>query len=465
MSLSVAKPTPAAERLIESASLGRVLMGGTKSMRQAEQAYLPRFPAESNEAYQARLNSSFLFNGFKKTVQDMTGRVFTKSVEIEGEVLKEEHRNIDMQGRDLSAFARDVFEAGLSGCGLSFIMVDAPPRDGSETRAEDLAGNLRPYLVHVAVEEVLGWKSTTVGSRTVLEQFRIMETVELQDAMDEFKTVSVEQVRVLTLVEGRVNVRLYRRVAETEEWSIFDEFGTEATEITVVPFYASRTGFLTAEPPLEDLADKNVEHWQSASDQRNILHAARVPILHATGRDPDDGALVVSAGTATTSRNPNAKLEWVEHTGAAIEAGRNDLKDIEFQMQVLGLQLLVAGTETATGASLDAAKETAPLAMIADNLKDALEQALRWFTMYQGNEQDVAVKVNKDFGVTMLTPQELTVMLTAVNTGNMPRRVFVEEMKRRGFIAEDTDTSAYLDGIEDEAPNLQGDKLSLSDGA
>jgi len=458
LSQSVAQRTPAAEALVKSAALGRVLMGGTKAMRTAGRTYLPQFPAESDPAYSARLASSFLFNGFKKTVRDMTGRVFTKSVEIEGDTLKEEAQNIDMQGRDLSAFARDVFEAGLSGCGLSFIMVDAPPRSGTVTKAQAKASNLRPYLVHVKAEEVLGWKTATEGSRSFLSQWRMMETLEIDDPEDEFATDRVKQVRVLTLAEGRVNVRLYREANKGTEWELHDEFDTQATEITVVPFYANRTGFFAAEPPLEDLADKNVEHWQSASDQRNILHAARVPILHAAGRQ-DDEPLVVSAGMATTSRDPNAKLEWVEHTGAAIEAGRNDLKDLEFQMQVLGLQLLVAGTETATGASLDAAKETAPLAMMADNLKDALEQALRWFTMYQGSEMAVTVKVNKDFGVSTLTAQELTVMLTAVNTGNMPRRVFVEEMKRRGFIAEDTDTDEYLGDLDDETPPGLADEL------
>ncbi|ABF63535.1 hypothetical protein TM1040_0802 [Ruegeria sp. TM1040] len=451
MTQSVAQRTPAAEALVKSAALGRILMGGTKAMRGAGQKHLPKFPAESHEAYEARLASSFLFNGFKKTVRDMTGRVFTKSVEIESDTLKEEEQNIDMQGRDLSAFARDVFEAGLSGCGLSFIMVDAPPRQGDVTKAQAQASNLRPYLVHVKVEEVLGWKTATEGSRTFLSQWRMMETLELDDPEDEFSVASMKQVRVLTLVEGRVNVRLYREADKGANWELHAEFDTQATEITVVPFYANRTGFFAAEPPLEDLADKNVEHWQSASDQRNILHFARVPILFASGRD-DESPLTFSASAATTARDPNAKLEWVEHSGAAIGAGRDDLKDLEFQMQVLGLQLLVAGTETATGASLDAAKETAPLAMMADNLKDSLEQALRWFTMYQGSENAVTVKVNKDFGVSMLTAQELTVMLTAVNTGNMPRRVFVEEMKRRGFIAEDTDTDAYLGDLDDETP-------------
>lgn len=453
MTDTVAEKTPAAQALTEAAKVGRALMGGTKAMRDAGKTYLPQFPAESDDAYNARLGSSFLFNGFRKTVRDMTGRVFTKSVEIEGDKLREEVANIDMQGQDLSAFARNVFEAALGGCGLTFIMVDAPPRPEELTKAQAAAQNMRPYLVHVPVEEVLGWKVETVGSQIRLKQWRMMETVEEDDPTDEFKTDLVKQVRVLTLVNGRVNVRLFRQSADKGDWSVFEEFDTEATEITVAPFYANPKGFLNAEPPLEDLADKNLEHWLSASDQRNILHSARVPILHATGRTPEDGPLVISAGMATSSSDVNAKLEWVEHTGAAIEAGRHDLKDLEFQMQVLGLMLLVAGTETATGASLDAAKETAPLAMMADNLKDTLERCLGWFSMYQGAEAEVTVKVNKDFGVGLLTAQEFLAMLSAVNTGQMPRRVFIEEMKRRGFLAEDTDTEAYIEELEDEVPD------------
>lgn len=452
MSDSVAQRTDAAQALVDAAATGRALMGGTKAMRAAGEAYLPQFPAESPEAYRARLNSSFLFNGYKKTVMDMTGRVFAKSVEIKGEDLAEEEQNIDMQGRDLSAFARDVFESALGGAGITFVMVDAPKREGEVTQEQANAQNLRPYLVHVPVEEVLGWKTVNVGSKTVLSQWRMLETVEEDDPEDEFSSVTVDQVRVLTRTVGGVSVRLYRKAAQSDKWAQVDEFMTGAREITVAPFYVNRTGFFMAEPPLQDLADKNVEHWQSASDQRNILHFARVPILHATGRE-DDEPLTISAGTATVSRDPQAKLEWVEHSGAAIAAGRDDLKDLEFQMQVLGLQLLVAQTETATGAALDAAKETSQLGMTADNLKDALEMALRWFTMYQGSEREITVSVNKDFGVTMMTAQEMTVMLTAVNTGNMPRRVFVEEMKRRGFIAADTDADEYLDDLETQTPD------------
>lgn len=456
MSDTVAKRSDTVAAMVAAAAKGRALMGGSDAMRAAGETYLPRFKAEDQIDYTARLNSSWLFNGLRKTVKDMTGRVFDKPAEIsEGpERLIDWAENIDMQGQDLSVFASKVFKDGFIP-GISFIMVDAPRREGTTTRQQAASEGLRPYLVHLQVEEVLGWKTATYGNTLAISQFRIMETVQEPDPVDEFAQESVQQVRVLDRLDTGVQVRIYRQNAN-QQWTVFDEYTTEAPEITVIPYYAQRTGFFTGEPVLEDLADVNIAHWQSQSDQRNILHFARVPILHASGRD-DDEPLTISAGTAVQSRDAQARLEWVEHKGQAIGAGRQDLKDLEFQMEALGLQLLVDRAQTATGAALDSAKETSTLAMMADSLKDALEQALQWMCDYGGlGEQSVTVAVNKEFGISMLTPQEVTAMLTAVNTGTLSRETFLEELKRRGFVRADLDTQEEMDRIDSEGPDLTG---------
>lgn len=447
--------------MLDAAMVGRALMGGTRAMRAAGKTYLPMFESESTTSYDARLGSSWLFNGYRKTARDMTGRVFDKPVELgdgASEAVKAWAKNIDMAGRDLSTFARDVFEDGVSGCGISFIMVDAPRREGTVSRDTAARQNLRPYMSHLRVEDVLGWKSETVDNVTRLTQVRLMEEVKEQDPKDEFLQVPVKQVRVLDLVEGRVQVRIYRKKKDVEEWELYAEpYFTDVDEITIVPFYANRAGYFTAEPLLDDLADVNVAHWQSQSDQRNILHYARVPILFASGRSEDEAKLVISAGMATTASDPAAKLTWVEHSGAAIGAGRQDLKDLEFQMETFGLQLLVAksGAQSATGEALDAAKETSTLSMTADCLQDALEQALIWMGKF-GNVDigEGSVAVNKEFGVNMMTAQDLTAMLAAVNTGNMSRQTFLGELARRGMVRPDLDVEDEIDLISEDGPDL-----------
>ena len=462
MSKTVNKRSKAMADMVEAAKKGRALMGGTDTMRTAGDTYLPKFKAEQDADYQARLHSSWLFNGMRKTVKDMTGRVFTKPITIVdgSDRLKEFATDINMQGQDLSAFASDVFKDAFLP-GISFIMVDAPRRDGETTRAQATSLGLRPYMVHLRVEDILGFKTELFNNVLALSMLRILESVTENDPKDEFTQINVDQVRVLTREVSTVSVRIYRK-NDKDEWLVVDEYQTNAEEITVIPFYAQRTGFFTAEPVLEDLADVNIAHWQSQSDQRHILHFARVPILFASGRGEDE-PLVISASQAVTSRDADAKLEWVEHSGQAIGAGRTDLQDLQYQMQALGLQLLVASHETATGAVLDSTKETSTLSMMADNLKDALEQALTWVAFYAGEpEQNITVEVNKDFGIVPLTAQEVQVMQQDVALGLLSKEAYYAERIRRGFLSPDLDTQADMDIIASAPPDLQGEGLDLS---
>lgn len=467
MTEAVANRSAASAHMLDAAQKGRALMGGTTAMRQQGEAYLPRFPKESAEAYKARLQSSWLFNGYRKTAKDMTGRVFAKPVELVGADTRLEDwvTNVDMQGRDLSTFARQVFEDALSGPGISYIMVDAPRREGTVTQAQAQAQNLRPFMVSLRVEDILGWRAETVNNATILTQLRIMEAVKEPDPADEFATKEIAQVRVLDLVEGGVQTRLYRKQGKTKTWALVEApfVNTGLTEITVVPFYACRTGFFTGEPMLDDLADINIAHWQSQSDQRNILHYARVPILFGAGM-ADTEAITIGANAAVMASDVNAKLAWVEHSGQAIGAGRQDLKDLEFQMETFGLQLLTARTnaQSATGEALDANKETSQLSMTADALQDALEQALKWMTVYAGAESQPEVTVNKDFGVSFMTAQEVTALLSAVKDGSLSRATFISELARRGVIRSEITPDEELDRIdEDDAAGRGEDESAL----
>lgn len=454
MKSSVDMITPTVAAMVTAGAKGRALMGGTTAMRAAGTAYLPKFEAEAHADYSTRLGQSWLFNGYRKTVRDMAGRVFAKSVELQAPPeLEAWCDNVDLQGRDLSTFSNAVFKDALSGSGVSYIMVDAPPRQGVVTRTQAQSQGLRPYMIHLRVEDIIGWRTTTVGNATVLGQIRIMETVCEPDPKDEFRDIEVAQIRVMDRLTGGVMVRVYRK-PQNGDWIVIDEFMTGQREITIAPVYSNRTGFFTGEPLLDDLADVNIAHWQSQSDQRNILSRARLPLLFAAGFATED-KIIIAPTAATITSNSDAKLGWVEHSGRAIEAGRTDLKDLEFQMEAHGMQLLVAKTQSATGEALDAAKETSILAMTADALQDALEQALTWMADYGGLSGDITAKVNKEFGSGIMTAPEMTVLLSAVNTGNLSRVTFIGELAKRGIIAPDTDAQDEVDRIDAEGGGLE----------
>lgn len=450
--------------------LPRTLMGGTKAMRAAGRDYLPQEEAESDSAYRSRLARTTLFNAFRKTVKDMTGKVFTKPIVLKDDmpaVLKKDAENIDLAGRHINVFARDVFFDSMQ-LGIGYILAEMPPplttgtgRNGEVTKADE--ATRRPYLVYIKAEDLIGWQSALIDGVVTLTQARIREMVTEPDGL--FATKQVEQIRVLK--PGIWEIWREVETAGKKSWQKVGEGTTgNVKRIPLVPVYINRTGFMTGEPPLEDLADLNVAHWQSQSDQRNILHVARVPILFGAGFDDKD-TISVGANTMARSSDKDAKLTWVEHTGAAIDSGDKDLQNLEFQMQTQGLQLLVPqpGGKTATGEVHDDVKENSALAMMAGALEDALELALEFMAEYRGlgEEKGGSIVVNKDFGILAGAAADVPNIISATDTV-IDKETAINELKRRGFLSDDVDAETVIARLTIEAPPDLNSKTGMNLG-
>lgn len=475
--------TPSAETKCATAQwkLPRTLMGGTKAMRAAKTLYLPQEQAESPDAYQARLNRSTLFNAFKKTVKDMTDKVFRKEIKLGDDVpeqLKTIAENVDNAGRHLDVFGKDAFFDSIQ-LGIGYILTEMPPpltigtgRGGEVTQADEQATNRRPYLCYIKRDDVLGWKSSIVNGQPVLTQFRIMECAKVDDGP--FNSMDVPQIRVL--YPGRWEI--WRQSTDDKnknEWILADQGVTSLTYIPIAPIYINRTGFMEGEPPLEDLADLNVAHWQSQSDQKNILHVARVPILFMAGWGEDD-TVEIGASRACRSSDANAKMGYVEHTGNAIGAGDKDLQNLEFQMQTLGLALLLPkpGGQSATGALQDDDKENSSLAMMARALQDALEWSFGFMADYlkiAGNtdKKGGSLSVNRDYGVTAAAASNAPQIIAMYNAGLIDRETAIKELQNLELLSTDKKPEEIAAAAESEAASLgsnipPGGGMNLSQG-
>lgn len=380
--------------------LVKSLWGGTQAMRDAGTAFLPREVGETKDEYENRKARSTLTNVFKKTVNTLTGRIFSEQARIDDDSAFEEFSaNVDAEGRSFHRFCYDVARYAMRD-GLRFIMVDMPIADGAKTKADEKALGIRPYWVEIDIRSVLGWTTAIINGQRFLTQFRYLEAVE--EARDEFTTEAIEQIRVI----DPNMVRLYRK-NKNGEWYLFETIATTFAVVPVIPIYGSRFGYFEFEPPLLDLAHLNVEHWQKSSDQSNILHVARVPILHWAGYTPgydQEGnpiELVIGPNTLAKSADSGARLEYVEHSGAAIGAGREDLLDIENRMEAMGAEFTTAnrsGTQTATEKSINESGDISELQAFAENLKDSLELALEFTGEAMGKPFVGEVYLNSDLG-------------------------------------------------------------------
>lgn len=452
---NVATTSPAIDAMRSAAKPVRTLVAGTAAMRRAGETYLPKMPAESLESYRARLANSYLFNATGKTVDDMTGRVFAKPIALQNDVpaeLVKFAEDIDLCGRNLNVFARDAFEAALQD-GISFIFIDmqrAPVREDGQipTLADEQRAGLRPYWISITIDRLLGFKAEMIDGVERLTQLRFMECVYETD--DEFHEKEVEQVRVIE----SDNWRTYRRANDDQgEWELHEQGPMSLGKIACVPIYADRAGFMLGKPPLAKLAELNLAHWQSSSDQRNILHVARVPILFGAGFN-EESVIEVGASRMVRASDSAAKLSYIEHSGQAISAGREELKDLEMQMQAMGLQMLVSqlGQKTATGEIRDNVRESSPLASMADALSDAIEQAFAFTAEWIGKGKDTggSVEINKDFGAPAFG--DARTLIDAASADMLSKQTLWSEFKRRGILADSFDPDVERDRLDEQAP-------------
>lgn len=406
----------------------RALMGGTPEMRKAGKLYLPQEPAETDAAYVNRLNRSTLYNGFVKAVHAIAGKILGDGVRVEGDVpeqLKEILEYVDESGRDAERFLRDVVVDAME-VGRSHVLVDYPPRpEGVVSRADEITAGLRPYWVHIKAENLIWWKLR----KGKLQEIRIKELAEDEET---------PQIRVITPTA----FQLYQQVGQLKEWQVVSEGINTLGEIPLVTFCTRRISEMVTRPPLEDLAYKNVEHWQSSSDQRHILHVSRVPILFGTGFD-DDGTVVIGPNQLVKAPQ-GSDLKYVEHSGAAIKAGQEDLQRIEEQMAMLAMEPVLQsrpGNQTATGRAIDSAEAQAAIKLVASDIEDAADLCLAYTAMWLGipKERAGGVEIECDFGLLNKDASGLTELGKARAMGDISRDAYLKELKRRGILYEDFD--------------------------
>ncbi|KAJ3059071.1 hypothetical protein HK102_010172 [Quaeritorhiza haematococci] len=451
----VARKSAAVEKMTEAWTLAADLMGGTTAMREAGRRRMPQWPNECEAGYDCRLLTATLFPAYQRTVNILTGKPFSKPLTVGEDVPPRVAAlldDVDTEGRNLDSFAADLCLDALA-YGFAGILVDVPRTARPlRTVAEEQAAGVRPYFVHVKHDQVLGWRAEKNGSRMQLTQLRILESVEEPDGAFAVKTV--EQVRVLEPGKWTLWRKVKGADGRSETWQVYDEGATSIPVVPFAPVYGRRKDFMIGEPPMIDLAHLNVEHWQSESDQRTILHVARVPILFVNGFREDED-IAVGPGAVMRAESPDADAKFVEHSGAAIEAGRLSLLDLEDRMRQIGAELLVIkpGNTTVVQTRSDNEPAMCDLQRIAQALEDALDLALYYAALFLGESDGGHVSIYSDFGVSTQTEASAQLLVEMNADGKLSDATTLNELKRRGVLSADVDVDAEIAaaGLERDA--------------
>ena len=440
MKIGPGKPSVQWETMMPRWMKINAVLGGTETMRAAAEAYLPRHTEETTNAYKERLQKSVFTNVTRQTLNTWVGKPFSDKVKINDNVpdqIKNLLDNVDLCGNELQVFAHSWFEDGLAKA-FGHVLVEFPRinNDGTRTKADDINEKVRPYLVLIKPENVIAANAEIVSGQEVVTHLRIRETAELDDPTDEFNKILVHRIRVYDI--GRVRLYEWKAGPNNEwYWDLIDEWEVNFPIIPFVTFYANREAFLLGKPPIEDLADLNIAHFQSTSDQTNILTVSRFPQLAVSGA-LDNEQLTVGPNNFIKLSNPEAKVYYVEHQGAAIAAGERDIASLEQRMHTYGTQFLQksVGRVTATARALDTAEANSDLQDAAIRFNDALNQAIYLMGKWIGLEDSGTVTVQTNFGITEGSAESLQVLQLSRQNGDLSRQQYVRELLQRGVLSD-----------------------------
>lgn len=471
---TVSSRSTAFELQLEDQRLPHDLMGGTRAMIRAGRRYIPREAGEEETEWQNRLDRTILLNVFRRTLRYMGGRVFEKSVSL-GEDAGEADRgfteNVDKRGQNLTVWSRKVFEHGLCD-GVTFCLVDYDAvrtrvvngvtqyqrSDGeweARTEAADRVNGWRPYFVHVPSENVLDARVDYAGGAARVSHFRYVETVEEADGL--WGSRKYQRIRAFYLDENGWPVwevwrnredgnNDFAKVGETQRLSI--------GEIPLAVFMpGDRRTDMTAEPALMDLAMLNKRHWQATSAQFDLMEFVRRPPwfgrkLGLWDGDAGERKIAFGAGVLCNADDDGADLRSVGVDPASVEAGRQELKDLEENMALYGLQLLQpkSGVITATESNRDAEENNSTLKAWALQFQDFLENAMRFVALWRGLDDGPSVKVNTEFANSL----DAQFLLEMRRAGEISRETYLNLVKGLGIFPDDFDVQGEADRLAQE---------------
>lgn len=414
---------------------------GTNYIRDLSETYLPQEPREDQDAYNTRVDRSVLSPYTSRLIETAAGAILRKPIHIEGDQYwLDLAQNIDGLGSSINEYARRALVSSLT-YGHSAILVDYPAATGALNLAEERAMGRRPYFVHVDAPQIWGWRKEGGTNRLLQVRIHDYDVRPLNDFGEE----QVEEMRVI--YPGRYD--LYTLGQEVVEFTASGGYSLD--EIPLVPIYSNRRGLLLSQPPLLDIANLNITHYQRQADLIHALHIAAMPTLVLEGWDDTTGNATMGVNYAIAMQ-PGNKAYYVQADATSFDAQMAELESLASQMSTLGVTKLFGQkfvAESAEAKRIDQAQSNSVLSIISQELESALNQAFAFAAQYVGMEPP-EITIDRDFDYYRLIGQDVAVLAQLADTGKISNAMLLEILRRGEILPDNISIEDELEAAEDE---------------
>lgn len=424
---------PELEKIMPQYTLIEDAIAGSIAVKAKRTLYLPQPNAydksvENMERYAAYVLRAVYYGVSERTLAGFIGQVFNVDpiVKVPPEldvVVKDAGGDGVTLIQQAQACEETVLKLGRAG-----LLTDYPSTTAPVTVAQRESGAIRPTITLYQPQNVINWRTITVGGKIKLSLVVLKETYEAEDTG--FSSELKDQYRVLRLVDGYYVVDIWRGTDGT--FAPVPELHAEprrgdGSRFTDIPFTfvgAVDNSHRIDKPPMFAICDLNIAHYRNSADYEEAVYITgqATPVL--SGLDERwvneilKGRIELGSRAAIVlPENAKAELLQMEERSAAFTA----MEHKERQMVALGAKLVEQQKvqRTATEAKGEEAAETSVLALITDNVSAAYTFALEWAAIFHGviteradentpedSPNALLFKLNTDFEIASVGPEE-----------------------------------------------------------
>jgi hypothetical protein len=412
---------------------------GQRAVKTRGETYLPKLSAQTSDEYSAYKNRALFYSITSKSVGALVGMAISKSPVIKHPKELDSHFVENSGTQFYEALGASLSEVLLMGRYGLFV-----------DRAVD--GGL-PEIHGYVAENILNWDVNRDGKATMVV---LRENVyDAENSEFTHITKTIYRVLRLELKPNDLNIPADMFTADTSNYiytvTVYegDGDGSQTTKIiptnngqpmNEIPFYVVNpfgVGFSVAKPPILDIADVNISHYQTSADLEHGRHFTGLPTAVVSGVDAST-VLKIGSMTAWVLPDKDAKATFLEFTGQGLKSLENAMKEKENQLASLSARMLgnsSNGSEAADTVRLRYMSETASLSSVARAVEAGLNLAYKMIASMESlDPKDVSIFLDKAFLNTKMSGAELLKMTESYLTGGISVDSYVFNLRRGDLI-------------------------------
>jgi len=364
--------------------------------------------------------------------------------------------NADGDGTSLTALmsmaASNVFQTKYHGLLVEYGMGLPDIQTNTLTRSEQRDLGIQVSIKSYKRESIRDWGFTNIGGVKKLSYLKLSETVEVRGENNTLSTAT----NYLTLAlddDGYYYQKKDYQNAENKNTTEIIYPEANRNKLTEIPFVflmdeETEPGFIPRKMgPIYPIAKKAIARMRTSADLNRSLKITGVPGVFTKGWKVNDDELFVQlnegrrniAFGASNNLPNDVTVDIVQMAGSGQPLFEKMDRNQE-EAKALGARFDFQKNknQTATESNNIKQKETAMLINAASEIEYCFEKILYWASMFEGDEQETQVTINKDFSNVKLSPEERKAVRDDVTMGLISKEQAIQIYIDGGILPKDS---------------------------